>query len=172
MTRVDTVKLFAVIAALYPREAAFAKADAVMVEAWTAMLTDMPFELAQGAVQAHSSISQWPPSVSEILQQAVKITKPTLGRTADEAWRIALKTIRHAGWWQPDLAKHITPSDVWEIMASMGYRDMCASDKLDVVRGQFIKLWEAHIKRAIEQACLPPSVKTLASKLRLEEIEA
>jgi len=37
----------------------------------------------------------------------------------------------------------------------MGYRDMCVSENIDVVRGQFMRMWEIYSKRESDKACLP-----------------
>lgn len=157
MNKAEIVKLFALISALYPREAAFAKATREMVNAWAMMLEDVPFDTAQTGLQAHVATSPFPPSVAEIKGWAVKLSERYID--ASEAWGIARKTISKWGVHARQKARENTPPEVWTIMDRMGYEDMCMSEAPDVIRGQFTRLWDARIKRQQEADRLPPAVK-------------
>lgn len=178
----EAAKFFAVICALYPRDNAFANAPKETIAMWSVMLKDIPFDLAQVALQAHSSRSQFPPSISEIRAAALEIAKPEISMTGDEAWKIARETMRKYGCsnlpvistgadgsivrrYARDEAKKNTPPEVWKIMERMGYRDMCMTENIDVIRGQFLRMWDAYSRRRKEQALLPPSVRSITESL-------
>lgn len=187
MTREETAKLFAIIAATFPRDQAFIRADRTMLEAWTTMLSDIPFNVVQGAIQAQASISPFPPSISEIRKRAAEIVHPQMRMGADEAWEIARRIMKRIGCspyprsvsnadgtitrlYPTDEARAVAPPEVWTVMERMGYADMCRSENIDVVRGQFMRMWDAYSARQSEQSCLPPVVKALAEQMQIRNL--
>ncbi|MBQ1791526.1 MAG: hypothetical protein II008_15225 [Oscillospiraceae bacterium] len=96
MKRSETIQLFAVIKALYPRDEAFKNATKDMVDAWTEMLADIPFDHAKAAIKASVSTSPFPPSIAEIRDYATRLTGPRR-MTAEEAWGQACEVIRQYG---------------------------------------------------------------------------
>ena len=96
MNKKETVLLFGLIAALFPRDDKFAKCDELMRDAWAEMLADIPFDHAKAAVKAAVATSPFPPSISEIREYATRITAPKR-LTADEAWGIACEAMRTYG---------------------------------------------------------------------------
>jgi len=54
---------------------------------------------------------------------------------------------------------------VAEVVRWMGWQSICMSDKIDVVRGQFVKMYETHQKRESEQALLPPAVRDTIAQI-------
>ena len=71
MLRSETVKMFALIKSLFPRDEAFKNATPDMVNAWTDMLHDIPFDAACAAIKAAVSTSPFPPSIAEIRDLSV-----------------------------------------------------------------------------------------------------
>ena len=57
------------------------------------------------------------------------------------------------------------PEHVAEIVRWIGYQSICMTDKIDVVRGQFLRMYETHQKREQEQALLPPAVRDMMKQL-------
>ncbi len=96
MKRSETIQLFAVIKALFPRDEAFRNATKDMVDAWTEMLADIPFDHAKAAVKASVSMSPFPPSIAEIRDHATRITGKRR-MTAEEAWGQAVEAIKTYG---------------------------------------------------------------------------
>ena len=96
MKRSETIQLFAVIKALYPRDEAFKSATKDMVDAWTEMLADIPFDHAKAAIKASVSTSPFPPSIAEIRDYATRLTGKRR-MTAEEAWGQACEVIRQYG---------------------------------------------------------------------------
>ena len=177
MTKKETVALFALISSLFPRDDKFAKADKMMIMAWQEMLEDIPFEVAKAAVKATVATSQFPPSIKDIRDYSTRMNGKRR-MTAEEAWGIASEMMRTysarlvpikgfvreeepvAKFGEPVKirksgleyeAKRHCPPEVWELMAHMGYADMCASENPDVVRGQFMRAWDSHAREEYEK---------------------
>lgn len=96
MLRSETVKMFALIKSLFPRDEAFKNATPDMVNAWTDMLQDIPFDAGCAAIKAAVSTSPFPPSIAEIRDYATRLNGPRR-MTAEEAWGQACEVIRTYG---------------------------------------------------------------------------
>ena len=191
MNRKETVATFALISALFPRDDKFANATKEMRSAWNEMLADIPFDTVKSAIKAAVATSPFPPSICEIRNYAVKISENSL-RPAEEAWKIASdairtyntrtvpkegfksKTYEFVRFGEPVKAqpsgveyeaKRNVPPDVWEVMELMGYADMCASENADVLRGQFMKIWNNRADREHEYRVVAPVVPQLVEKV-------
>lgn len=96
MNKTETIKLFTVISAMFPRDTKFAQADQLMIDMWQKMLADISYEDAEKAVAASVSTSPFPPSIAEIRDYATRLNG-TRRLTAEEAWGIASDLIRTCG---------------------------------------------------------------------------
>jgi hypothetical protein len=160
MTKAETVKLFAVIAASYPRDTAFAAADAQMVGVWAKMLAGVPYELAENAITAHVTTSQFPPSIAEIRQWAAKAI---IGQvmSADDAWGIVLKAIRKYGTYEPREARELCGPEIWKAVLRLypTWDQLCMSENGVADRAHFMRMWDSRTKREAELAVLPESLR-------------
>lgn len=96
MNKAETVKLFTVISAMFPRDTKFAQADQLMIDMWQKMLADIPYDAAEKAITAAVSTSPFPPSIAEIRDYATRLNGPRR-MTAEEAWGQACEVIRTYG---------------------------------------------------------------------------
>lgn len=96
MNKKETVALFGLIAALFPRDEHFTKPDATMRDAWAEMLADIPFDAAKAAIKASVATSPFPPSIAEIRDYATRLNGPRR-LTAEEAWGLAQDAMRTYG---------------------------------------------------------------------------
>ena len=175
MTFEETMALLYLAKKLFPRDKSMGGSTREMAEigeAWSELLQDIPFELGKAAVAAHAASSPYAPAVSEIRAYARKLTEPPR-LSADEAWAVALGTIRRygcspvrdvaTGKFPFERARENTPPEVWRVMELMGYRSMCMSENIDVLRAQFIRAWERQeqVRQEREQLLpfLPEAVK-------------
>lgn len=191
MTKKETVALFGLIAALFPRDDKFAHPDAAMRDAWAEMLQDIPFDHAKAAVKAAVATSPFPPSIAEIRDYATRLTGPRR-LSAEEAWGIAAECIREYGTRTVPIegfankkyefvrfgepvrvrpsgleyeAKRHCPEDVWALLQRMGWKDICESENPDVVRGQFMRAWSSHDAEAKEVRVLGSIVPELVKAI-------
>ena len=96
MNKAETVKLFTVISAMFPRDMKFAQADQLMIDMWQRMLADIPYDAAEKAITATVATSPFPPSIAEIRDYATRLNGPRR-MTAEEAWGQASEAIRTYG---------------------------------------------------------------------------
>lgn len=191
MNKKETVALFGLISALYPRDEKYANADKMMILAWQEMLADIPFDTAKAAIKASAATSPFPPSIKDIRDFATRFSG-NRRMTAEEAWGIASEMMRTysarlvpiegfereeapvAKFGEPVKprpsgleyeAKRHCPKEVWELMERMGYSDMCASDNPDVIRGQFMRAWDSHNREEYEIRVISGIVPEIAAKM-------
>ena len=191
MNKKEVAALFGLISALFPRDEKFANADKMMVTAWAEMLADIPLDRAKEAVKYTVATSPFPPSICEIRNYAVKISENS-PISAEEAWKIALdamrtyntrtvpkdgfnsKTYEFVRFGEPVKArpsgleyeaKRNVPPEVWEVMELIGYSDMCVSENMDVLRGQFMRIWNSKADREHEYKVVAPVVPQLVEKV-------
>lgn len=167
MTLQETISLLYLAKNLYPRDKSLDKGREELVnmaKAWAEMLRDIPFDLGKAAVAAHAANSPYAPAISEIRACARRMTEPEQ-LTADEAWALAIRAVRRYGhgnknWttgkYPHEMAKESVPPEVWRVMELMGYVNMCLSENVDVLRGQFIRAWERQQKKRAERESLVP----------------
>jgi hypothetical protein len=162
MNREETTKLFGLISAAYPRDTAFTKSDTAQTLMWHELLGDLPFDALKAALSRHAASSPFPPSISE-LRAAVT----PQGISPDEAWGIVMKAIRTHGYYAQLEARDSMPPEVWQTVDRIGWRELCDCENLDVIRAQFMRMYDAQSKRSKERAVLPAGLSH-----RLEQIGA
>jgi hypothetical protein len=157
MTKKDIAKLLAIIAAAYPQF----EANDLKVSVWQEMLGDLNYELVQQAVKICILRSDFPPSIAAIRKSAADLASPDK-LSAAEAWGMVINAIRHYGSYRSVDAFKSMPLEVTETAKLMGWQEMCRAENVEVIRGQFIKLYESQSKRAAERAILPEEMKAAA----------
>lgn len=154
MTEQETIKLFAVIAAAYPRDKAFAEATAPMVALWTKLLADIPLPAAESAIASHVSTSPFPPSIAEIREWAAGW--PGDGAAA-EAWGKLMQAVRKYGWCNQVEAKAYLGPDIWAAMLRTfpDWLALCMSENMEADRAHFLRMWESMAKKERISRMLP-----------------
>jgi hypothetical protein len=127
---------------------------------WDKMLSDIPYQLAEKALVKVLSTAKFFPTVAEIREAAAEITNP-LPITAAEAWGQVMEAVRKFGSYRPTEAMEWLSPEVAVMVRRFGFVDICRSEQIDVIRGQFIKLWDSQAKREKELMVLPSPVRNL-----------
>lgn len=160
----ETIKLFAQIAALYPREASFARADATMVKIWCEMLADIPATLAAASIRAHAATSPFAPSVSDIRSRALQFSAPETRITGEELWSLTCKGISLYGRNLKHKALERIP-EYARAFADRWFLAICDSTEVGVVRGQFLKAWEAQSAKQRDVSVMPQNLSAMIGGL-------
>lgn len=169
MTKAATAKLIAVIVMAYPNFDKFKDEDHIrgMAATWADLFSDDDEQIIAMAVKKHIATSKWPPSIAEIREAAASITNPDIGMTEDEAWRYVADAVRYCGPYQPSKAKESMPPDIWRLVQSIGYEELCRAtyETSPVLRGQFCRMWRAASERKKQEAALPEGLKEAIAKI-------
>lgn len=155
MTRIEFSKLMAFITAAVDKPVA-----RPTVDAYYEMLGDLPYDLAAVAVKKIIATDEYPtlPTIGKIRQAAAEISRGHI-LSAPEAWGMVLKAVHEYGYYREGEALAALPEQVAEVVRWMGFQTICMSEKISVVRGQFLKMYETQQRRESEQALLPPAVR-------------
>lgn len=129
---------------------------------WEKMLSDIPYPLAEKALQKVLSTAKFFPTIADIREAAVAISQP-LPMTAAEAWGQVMDAINKFGSYRAREAMEWLSPEVSAMVKRFGFVDICRSEQIDVIRGQFIKLWESQSKREKEMSALPAPIRELVS---------
>lgn len=162
MTMAEVAKLLAFITAIYPN----VDLKDGTVEAWFALLQDLNFEIARAAVKKVIAESEFPaiPPVGKIRRTALDFLNG-YRLTAPEAWGLVLKAIKQHGYYGGAAALAGLPAGIAQVVQWMGWAEICHSEKPDVVRAQFMRMYEIQELRSRETAELPPGVKEMVKGL-------
>ncbi|PHJ36849.1 hypothetical protein P378_20015 [Desulforamulus profundi] len=169
MTKTETAKLLSYITAVYPN----IDIRQGTIEAWHDLLNDIPYEIAKAAVKkvlAEQEILCLP-AVGKIRAAAVELTTPRLP-SASEAWGEVTRAMRLYGYYRPDEALASMSPATAAVVKRFGWREMCACEEPEVLRGQFRMAYEQYAAREREMAIMPADIRQLingvAERLMLE----
>lgn len=171
VTKSETSKLLAILAAAYPRF----EVDELKIQVWHEMLSDLDYQIAQMAAKKCISEQKFAPSIAEVRQAAVDIMTPDR-KTAGEAWGEVQRAVGYYGYISEAEALESLSPLVATATRQIGWQQICAATEMGVVRGQFMKIYEQVERRENERLLLPEGVRQrvdrLADKLKHKELEA
>lgn len=167
MTRQEFSKIMVFLSAVIDKP--ISKAT---VEAYFEMLGDLQYNLAMAAVQKIVASDEYPvlPTIGKIRKAAAEIAQPNR-LSAPEAWGYVMSAIHRYGYYRESEALASMPPEAAEVLRLMGWQELCHSDNIDVIRAQFMRMYETQATRRREADMLPPAVKEYlaetAGKLKL-----
>ncbi len=160
MTRKEVQNLLALATANFPAmQDKDMRPTAVL---WEKMLADMPYPLAEKALVKVLATAKYFPTVAEIREAAADLTCPQQ-LTSAEAWGQVMEAIRKFGSYRAAEAMAWLSPEVATMVRRFDFIEICRSKQIDVIRGQFTRLWESQAKREKELAALPAQIKQLIS---------
>ena len=176
MTLQDTAKVLKLLYKAYPKGGITPDEDTVLL--WNEMLADMPDDLILAAVKRLIALSTYPPTIAEVRKNAVEAVQDVEGRlTGAEAWGIVQNAIGRYGYMQQAEALASMPPDVAQLVKRFGWKELCMEpiNTTGVMRGQFIKAYDATAARTKEQLQIPASLRegiaALSSGMKMKQIE-
>ena len=172
MKKTETVQLLAVINAAFPNM----QVTEAMVSLWHELLRDLEFNLAKAAVKKLLLESPYPPTIADIRKQVVEIATPPEDRIdAAQAWGEVMKAIRFYGYYRQEEALASMSPRTTKVVRYMGWQEICTSERPDVVRGQFMKMYETVANREKQERLLPASlraeIKELVDSMSMKMLE-
>lgn len=170
MIKNEVAKMMAVLAKNYPKF----DVDNGKLELWFELLGDIPYNIAQLTIKKIIMENQFPPTIAEIRKAALDITEPKQV-TGAEAWGEVMFAIQRYGWCKPEEALESMSDRTRRVVKMIGWQEICGNENIDVLRGQFLKMYEQVSGRERNEALLPQSLKdqinALASKFDTKLLE-
>lgn len=140
----------------YPKEQLLPNQQAM--ELWYKQLEDIPYHVAETALQKWVAINKWSPSIAEIREAVTDISKERIPDWS-EAWENVLKAVRTYGSYQPVEALESLDERTRSCVRRIGFRNICMSENISVERANFRRIYEATAERDAQEMALPAPLR-------------
>lgn len=130
-------------------------------EIWLKALQDVPDEIVGLAFEKYIMTEKFPPSIAEIRAKIIECT----GRNINDwttAFDLTNRAIRNFGSYrEAEAIEWIAEQDevAGEIARRLGFKELCLSENVEVIRGQFRRAYEAYSENMRYKEMLPQSTK-------------
>ena len=175
MTKQETVKIVTMIVMSYPTSDKLQDDNTIraMASVWSHIFKNDDPKLVELAVQKHISTNKWVPSIAEIREQMVAISRPDI-IPPDKAWEIVSDGISSNLFSYeppefPPLVKRCVKIVGWDNLREMS-RGHYAGHAPGSDRTIFVQQYKPMYEREIEKALLPKNILDGIDKAR-ESIE-
>lgn len=152
----ETMRILKQLFAAYPQ----AQVSEQTVAVYLRMLRDIPPEALQVAVDQAIATSKFLPTVAELrdtLHGLRQLDTPSWG----EAWEDVMSEMRRIGsYGVPQFRSRLTE----QVVRSMGWKTLCASENPQTDRAQFRDMWNALAARQERTDKLLPGVREWAAQ--------
>ena len=171
MNRLETVKMFALFKAAYPRfYISITKEEANMqISIWAELLADVPYQIVEIAAKKLLLESVYPPTIADIRKQITEVTTTQIDATT--AWGEVMNAIRQFGYYRPNEAMSSLSPTTAKVVKCIGWNEINTSEEMGVIRGQFLKMYETANKRDIQEKNLPQELKNIIRSIGINAKE-
>lgn len=144
------------------------------MELWFRQLQDIPFPVAEAALNKWVATNKWSPSIAEIRELAAEIKN---GKLPDwgEAWEETCKAIKRFGFYRPKEAIESLSPLTRKTVERLGFTNLCLSENPTADRANFRQCYETVAKREQENNVLPlplqETIKQLSGNLDFDNKE-
>lgn len=171
MNKAETTQIITLLAGNYTNISEKTKEQKqMMVNTWQECLGDLDYQLILQAVKKTIIESPYPPTIHEIRKNAIEMIKPSIQKPAIEAWNEAYKMICCGLYMTQEQFEEHSP----EVKRFFGdVRQVAELAKTDintvntVTKGQFLKQYEAIVKKEQEQKLLPKNMLNFTEQLAI-----
>jgi len=163
MTEQDTIKAVTLIFMSYPAADKFKDENSIkgMVSVWKTMFKDDDAQLVMASIQKHIAVNKWPPSIAEIREQMVSITRPDI-IPPDIAWSMVSDVMSVKGEYCHFDLYRVLPEMIARVVETIGWsklydlhRGSVRGNKDGMDRVAFMELYKPAYEREREKAMLP-----------------
>lgn len=154
MNRAEVIRLLAIISEAWR---GFEVTEG-KISIWGEMLSDFPPQIVIRALKALMITATFPPAISELRCQIVRILRPQLTLSKAEAWEECRKALWHYG---PDREREGMETLSLlsrKVVSSLGWREMCEGPP-GTIRAHFFELFEELRDRELENVLVKPALE-------------
>ena len=168
MTRDEFKILVKGMKAVYAQQTFLPDKDAF--DMWFALLQDLPYKLANVAIQKHMLTEKFPPTPAEIREKAAQMIEvPETEMSELEAWALVRKAIRNSGYHAKEEFDKL-PEACREAVGNAANLEEWAKmdyEKVESVgQSHFIRNFRTAVLRIKEEQRLPEQMRKLISEMR------
>lgn len=140
---------------------------------WYKLLKDIPYKLAEIAIQKHMLTEKFPPTIADIRTKATEITE--IEEISDlAAWSMVYKAICNSGYNSVEEYNKLPPIVQKAVGDPANLREWALMDEkmISSARARFIDTFKVVERRMKEDAKLPNHIKALIDGMRQEKAAA
>ena len=168
MTKKEFATFTAALKTYYPKENLLPNQQAM--ELWFRQLQDIPYMVAEAALNKWVATQKWSPSIAEIREMAVTVTAGEKPLWSD-GWEEVVRAIKNYGSYGQKEAMESMSEITRMAVRRMGYIDLCRSENPVADRANFRMIFEQIAEREQKQNQLPVSLKNLIEEAKRKGIE-
>jgi hypothetical protein len=144
-----------------------------LISLWQDIIGKYELPLLLAATKKHIAESPYMPTIADIVKQVRSLV--CLGQpTAADAWGIVSDNIRKYGPYNVKAGVDALPVMVRRVVDQIGYMSICMDEKPDVIRAQFMRMYQETLDRDAEMLLLPdgvlPVVRQIAANVERRQI--
>ena len=145
MTKAEFGIFTAALKTYYPREKELLPNDAAM-KLWYKQLCDIPFPVAEAALDKWVALNKWPPSIAEFREVSATVVHVE-AEDWGEAWGAVLDAIRRHGLYGQRQALESLDELTRRAAQAVGWRELCLSENISVERANFRSIYQDMVAR-------------------------
>jgi hypothetical protein len=152
----------------YPRENLLPNTQAM--ELWFKQLQDIPYTVAETALNKWVAVNKWSPSIADIRAEAAEIKN---GEAPDwgEGWESVLAAIRRYGSYRVDEAMASFEPVTRKCVERIGLLNICQSENIAADRANFRTLYEQLAEKERKHRQVPEVINRLVEKIQSGELD-
>ena len=177
MEKIDVVRLLKMVQSEYPKhfENLGDEELELKIQLWFISLQEISLKDSIVILQKHicSENGMYCPTLHHFLKYNNILKNGNL-KTSGEAWEEALNNIKAYGYYAQKEGLDALDEITRKAVKAIGYREMCLSENIDLLRAHFNKYYETFVNRENEYNTMPETLKIiqdLADKKDMNQIE-
>ncbi len=151
MTKVESIKLVAVLLAAFPHSDTTAATSSVYEQS----LADLDYQTADTAVRRLIATAKFRPTIAEIREAALELRQGPR-RPGGEAWGDVLDAVSRFGSYR---TPRFDDPLVSRAVDAFGWREICGSENQIADRARFIELYDSYTHVARRELQLPEPLR-------------
>lgn len=169
MDKTEFAKIAAAMRTYYPKEEKLIP-NVQAAELWYRQLEDIPYTVAELALNKWVATEKWSPSIAEFRKAAAEVSTAEV-KEWGEAWEMVCKAISRYGSYQEAEALAALPELAARAAKQIGWRNLCFSENVPADRANFRMIYERLAERQKQDAQLPPALRDMIAKTKVGMIE-
>jgi hypothetical protein len=143
--------------------------DEDSIKIWYRLLQDIPYEVANIAIQRHMMTNKFPPTIAEIREQAALSVNNELNSDWGQSWEQVYKAIRTYGLWGTEEAFASMDDITRQCVKRLGWKELCMSETPMQDRANFRMIFEELKLKTKQESALPLNIKESIAKLQSKQ---
>ena len=161
--RQEFATFVAALKTYYPREQLLPNNQAM--ELWFRQLQDIPYMVAETALNKWVAVNKWSPSIADIRGMAVSVTQGEKMLWSD-GWEKVQAAIRYHGYYGETEAMTSFDDVTRQAVKQLGWKELCLSENTMQDRANFRMVFEQIADRKQEKQMLPYSLNQMIADIQ------